>query len=357
MAISSEIKQAVIDGQGDWTYQELASKHGISRSSVSRIINSANNSTTAAGAEPNGDEPSFASDAAHRIDAEQEQGLEEIRIRTDEGLTNLLDRMADEDGGGEAAAAAGPEPPVPSDIADEALTDVAESFTKSLGLDFDEDGNAKARRRGKAPKRTSARVKRVSHAPSTALAAPMPAPVASAPLPKELPLPLMRTQLSLYLSSFRTELVSGGYQPSAEELDAQLARVPRMSKQELRDTIDSVRGTLTLDSSVATVTNGCLMLASVGANVGPFVGIQLQGYDRMLLEQKDELTLAAKMMVLDDWEEWQGRVNGKSKLAMCLLQSAMQCHNQNQIAAAHRRQEQASDELMQSLDGAGSPQY
>ena len=40
-----------------------------------------------------------------------------------------------------------------------------------------------------------------------------------------------------------------------------------------------------------------------------------------------------------------------------LLQSAMQCHNQNQIAAAHRRQEQASDELMQSLDGAGSPQY
>jgi transposase-like protein len=351
MALSAETRQAILAESDQYTYAELAAKHGCSKSTVQRLVSKAQSSNVPpaggdASASTSADSNGFVSDQHTTITPSADDDLQQIEIQQDEALTGLLNSLQNEDApNADAGGAPSAEAVAMDEAVGELSVDHATKIAASFGVTADD----------KPPPRPKARRRSAAAAPSRVRAlAPAPAPApASAPdaQPQELPLPLARTQLSLFLSSFKAELIAGGYAPSAQDIEAQVARTSRMTRQEVRDTLASVRGVLTLETSVSSVVNGCLMGASVGANLGPMAGLQLQGLDRMLMEQKAELQACAKLYVLDEWDYFQDRVNGKSKLAMTVLSAAMQCHNANCIAQRTRARAEASDELLRTLDG------
>jgi hypothetical protein len=166
-----------------------------------------------------------------------------------------------------------------------------------------------------------------------------------------LPLAVQRTQLSLYLSTFREQLRKGGYVQEDSEIDEQIAAVKTMREHEISDVLASVKGVLTLETTVTSLKNMVLMGASLGSTLGPSVGLQLSGWDQHLARQQEELSAAATFIVLEDWDYYADSMSGKSRMAMMLCSSAMQCHNTNSIKMAHMRQQHASDELLRGLDG------
>lgn len=355
MAISKEVRAKIVEQASDYTYAELAEMHNCSKSSVQRIVSAANSSTAATGgggSSSDAQQPvTYESDKATEIQpqASTGEGVHEFDVQEDPQLSNFLESIAEEEAGGveEAADTADTEA---RDLAAEALgrSGVAggggedvEALARSLGLKEESRSSNKGKgrsRRASKPKMPAAR--------ETTLALPAVAEESK----KELPLPLARTQLSLYLTSFKRELVESGFVPSQEELEAIVRRVPRMQRQELGEQLDAVKGTLCLEHSVAQVVNGSLMMAGMASQVGPMVGLELGGWGQELARQRDELAMSAKLMVLEDWDWYSDRCSGRSRMCMFMLQSAMSTHNANQIKQAHRRQQAASDELLRHID-------
>jgi hypothetical protein len=343
MAISKEVRAKIVEQASDYTYAELAEMHGCSKSSVQRIVSAANSSTAATGDGGSGSDAqqpvTYESDKATEIQpqASTGEGVHEFDVQEDPQLSSFLESIAEEEAGGveEAADTAAAEA---QDLAADALgrSGVAggggedvESLARSLGIKEESRSSNKGKsrsRRASKPKMPAAR--------ETALALPA---VAEEEGKKQLPLPLARTQLSLYLTSFKRELVESGFVPSQEELEAIVRRVPRMQRQELSEQLDAVKGTLCLEHSVAQVVNGSLMMAGVASQVGPMVGLELGGWGQELSRQRDELAMSAKLMVLEDWDWYSDRCSGRSRMCMFMLQSAMSTHNANQIKQAHRR--------------------
>jgi transposase-like protein len=362
MAISKETRAAIIAESSDYTYAELAERHGCSRSSVQRIVSQSNSAPAGAPqAAAGGDSGSgsqdaavpqpYASDEHTTIQPTQDDNLEEIQVQADDALTGLLSKLNAQDGG--AADAMDPSMSTQQEAHDAVLGDMshdqAEDLARGLGIDVDEDKPAAAPKKRGAARARRVRIRAPEPAPASSRALTVPgtaAPAADEPLP----LPLARTQLSLYLTSFKDDLIACGY-ATADELESQVQRVSRMQRAEIADILQAVKGTLTLETSVHGVKSGCLMAASIGSQFGPLVGLQLTGMDRALQEKSKELDMASRMLILEDWQSWQNQINGKSRLVMMLCQTALQVHSQNTQVMEQRKQQAASDELLRTLDG------
>jgi hypothetical protein len=294
MALDEEVKKAILAESSDFTYQELATRHGCSKSTVQRLV-----SRNVAPSE--GD--SFASDTATEIRPEVEEEKQEVFDAADPGLSSFLSSITE--------AEAEPEQREVDFDVQEVSFDQAEQLARSIGVDVDK----KSRRKGR-------------------VRAPKPAPSSSSPLttPEKaaLPLAMQRVQLSLYLSTFRQQLMKGGYAQSDSEIDAQIQEVKVMQAKQLEDRLGAVKGVLTLETSVSSMKNAVLMCSGLASTLGPSVGIQLQGWDAALARQQEELSAAATFVILEDWDYYSNSVSGKSRMGMFLLQSAMQCHRQHQ---------------------------
>ena len=352
----------------------LAKKHGISKSSVSRIIKEirANDSERAQGSGSSGgagagasadreqEEEKVADDDANGADPnreltyqpELEERTEIYELPTDDGLGRLLsshkkanneeDELADllrEEGdqaatdAADASAAAAAPPPAPATAIDEAVGGPNDQDMENLlsTLLQDDDGPpvapSSAASRKKAPTASSTRKK----APSLQLQSQQ---STTTPLCGErfanVPNSVLCTIIKLYLSEFAPQLeVITGYSETEKERFVKQIK-PTTDRETLLGYLSSIRGTITLQTSISTLKNTMLCGAGVCEQFGPAVGLELTGLGAALDQKKDEIQLACTCTVLENWDWYESKASGGSQLGMICMNTLFQVHSHNQ---------------------------
>ena len=351
----------------------LAKKHGISKSSVSRIIKEirANDSERAQGSGSSGgagagasadreqEEEKVADDDANReltYQPELQERTEIYELPTDDGLGRLLsshkkanneeDELADllrEEGdraatdAADASAAAAAPPPAPATAIDEAVDDPNDQDMENLlsSLLQDDDGSpvapSSAASRKKAP--TAASSTR-NKAPSLQLQAQQQSSSSTTPLCGErfanVPNSVLCTIIKLYLSEFAPQLeVITGYSETEKERFVKQIK-PTTDRETLLGYLSSIRGTITLQTSISTLKNTMLCGAGVCEQFGPAVGLELTGLGAALDQKKDEIQLACTCTVLENWDWYESKASGGSQLGKICMNTLFQVHSHKQ---------------------------
>jgi hypothetical protein len=351
----------------------LAKKHGISKSSVSRIIKEirAKDSERAQGGGNSGgagagasadreqEEEKVADDDASGADPnreltyqpELEERTEIYELPTDDGLGRLLsshkkanneeDELADllretepADAADASAAAAAP-PPAPATAIDEAVGGPNDQDMENLlsTLLQDDDGPPVApstSARKKPPTASSTRKK----APSLQLQSQQQSSTSTTPLCGErfanVPNSVLCTIIKLYLSEFAPQLeVITGYSDTEKERFIKQVK-PTTDRETLLGYLSSIRGTITLQTSISTLKNTMLCGAGVCEQFGPAVGLELTGLGAALDQKKDEIQLACTCTVLENWDWYESKASGGSQLGMICMNTLFQVHSHNQ---------------------------
>ena len=352
----------------------LAKKHGISKSSVSRIIKEirANDSKRAQGSGNSGgagagasadreqEEEKVADDDANGADPnreltyqpELEERTEIYELPTDDVLGRLLsshkkanneeDELADllrEEGdraatdAADASAAAAPPPPAPATAIDEAVGGPNDQYMENLLSTLLQDDDdipvaPSTSARKKAPTASSTRNK----AHSLQLQAQQQS--STTPLCGErfanVPNSVLCTIIKLYLSEFAPQLeVITGYSETEKERFVKQIK-PTTDRETLLGYLSSIRGTITLQTSISTLKNTMLCGAGVCEQFGPAVGLELSGLGAALDQKKDEIQLACTCTVLENWDWYESKASGGSQLGMICMNTLFQVHSHNQ---------------------------
>ena len=369
----------------------LAKKHGISKSSVSRIIKEirAKDSERAQGSDNSGgdgagasadreqEEEKVADDDANReltYQPELQERTEIYELPTDDGLGRLLsshkkenneeDELADllrEEGdraatdAADASAAAAAPPPAPATAIDEAVDDPNDQDMENLlsSLLQDDDGSpvapSSAASRKKAPTAASSTRKK---APSLQLQSQQQSSTSTTPLCGErfanVPNSVLCTIIKLYLSEFAPQLeVITGYSDTEKERFIKQIK-PTTDRETLLGYLSSIRGTITLQTCISTLKNSMLCGAGVCEQFGPAVGLELSGLGAALDQKKDEIQLACTCTVLENWDWYESKASGGSQLGMICMNTLFQVHSHNQsIRIQQHANAQVSPEVEQ----------
>ena len=354
----------------------LAKKHGISKSSVSRIIKEirandskraqgATASSVGAGASADGgehqEEEEKADDDANGADPnreltyqpELEERTEIYELPTDDGLGRLLsshkkanneeDELADllrEEGdqaatdAADASAAAAAPPPAPATAIDEAVGGPNDQDMENLlsTLLQDDDGPPVAPSSAASRKKATAASSTRNKAPSLQLQAQQQS--STTPLCGErfanVPNSVLCTIIKLYLSEFAPQLeVITGYSETEKERFVKQIK-PTTDRETLLGYLSSIRGTITLQTSISTLKNTMLCGAGVCEQFGPAVGLELSGLGAALDQKKDEIQLACTCTVLENWDWYESKASGGSQLGMICMNTLFQVHSHNQ---------------------------
>ena len=371
----------------------LAKKHGISKSSVSRIIKEirakdseraqgVTASSGGAGASADGgehEEEEKTDDDANGTDPnreltyqpELEERTEIYELPTDDGLGRLLsshkkenneeDELADllrEEGdraaadAADASAAAAAPPPAPATAIDEAVGGPNDQDMENLlsTLLQDDDGPPVA------PSSAASRKKALTAASSTRKKAPslqlQSQQSTTTPLCGErfanVPNSVLCTIIKLYLSEFAPQLeVITGYSDTEKERFIKQVK-PTTDRETLLGYLSSIRGTITLQTSISTLKNTMLCGAGVCEQFGPAVGLELSGLGAALDQKKDEIQLACTCTVLENWDWYESKASGGSQLGMICMNTLFQVHSHNQsIRVQQHANAQVSPEVEQ----------
>lgn len=109
---------------------------------------------------------------------------------------------------------------------------------------------------------------------------------------------------------------------------------PNMDRAELLGILSSIRGTITLTTSVNTIRNSLMCGAGLATHAAPYIGMNLTGIAHELDCKRDEIQMAATQMVLDDWSWYEQKSSGKSQLFMLCANTIFVCDAKNRQAVA-----------------------
>ena len=386
MALTQEQRDAIELGMNDFTHAELAQKHGCSRSTIARVIAAAKASDkeraeTAAAAESKEGEETKEDDGGDgqsdkAVDnfeyvPETEERSTIIELNTDDGLGKLLSSHAQLDPIADAEDATAAAVDAEDAKADDAAEDKAfeqimnneegeqigvgpsdaemESLLHGLLGDQQEDTGGMPPpppSRAKSSKPRKAKPKTTAAAAATrAVAAP-----ASGNRFDGCPNAVLVTQCQLYLSHFEQVLeVITGKTPQEKERYRKAIK-PNMNREELLGILSSIRGTITLTTSVNTMKSSLMCGAGLSQHVAPYIGMNLTGVAQELDAKRDEIQMACTQMVLDDWSWYEQRASGKSQLFMLCANTVFVCDAKNRQHAAMRAAESVPEEVQNKFE-------
>ena len=381
MALTQEQKDAIEMGMNEFTHAELAQKQGCSRSTIARVIAAAKASdkqrTDAAAAESKegeeskedgGDGESNADDKPvdnFVYEPETEERSTVIELSTDDGLGKLLSSHAQLDpiADAEEETVVDTEETKADDVAEGKVLDQlmgdeeseqlgagpsdAEMESLLNGLLGDQDTGdmppppPSSRTKASKPRKA----KPAAVAARTVAAAP-----SSANRFEGCPNAVLVTQCMLYLSHFEEVLeVITGKTPQEKERYRKTIK-PNMNRDELLGILSSIRGTITLTTSVNTIRNSLMCGAGLSQHVAPYIGMDLTGVAQELDTKRDEIQMACTQLVLDDWSWYEQRASGKSQLFMICANTIFVCDAKNRQQAAMRAAQPISEEVQNKYD-------
>ena len=116
------------------------------------------------------------------------------------------------------------------------------------------------------------------------------------------------------------EVITG---KSAEEKERFRKQIkPNMDRAELLGILSSIRGTITLTTSVNTIRNSLMCGAGLASHAAPYIGMDLTGVAQELDAKRDEIQMAATQMVLIN------KLQTDTKQRVVLCHVARVCHFQ-----------------------------